>query len=171
MSERKPVTITDASPWYRVSWVWFLLFVPFTAVLFGIVMIVSANYQRDDLVVDNYYKEGMGINQLLQLDENAAAAGATVTLQNVTLEGAVFKVMQGSEQLSLSVFHVSDQSRDLAVSLEFVSDGIYTVTSRELAALLKESGVWYLEVNDPVNQWRLRKRINTPVTEVELVSG
>ena len=40
---------TMEAPWYTHGWLWFVCLVPFSAVAFGIVMIVSANYKPDDL--------------------------------------------------------------------------------------------------------------------------
>ena len=169
MSEvQKDLPNTEASPWYSVAWVWLLLCIPFSAVVFGIVMIVSANYQPDDLVVDDYYREGMGINRRLQLDENAAIVGARVSLRGVTDEGAVFHVTQGSELLNLTLFHVSDRSRDIKGLLDAEGGGIYTFQSPEFARKLNNPGIWYIEIRDPKNQWRLRQRINTPLDQLEM---
>ena len=63
MNETVAQTEQQQDRWYANPWVWFVLCVPFSAVLFGAVMIISANYQPDDLVVDDYYKEGKGINR------------------------------------------------------------------------------------------------------------
>ena len=156
--------------WHQHPWVWFVICVPFSAVLFGIVMIVSANYQPDDLVVDNYYKEGMGINLRLALDENAALSGASVKLDGVTPEGAVFRVAHGGDALMLSVFHVSDRDLDLEVPLALMSDGVYVASSAALSGLLQNPGVWYIEVRDGTNGWRLRQRISTPLIELQMVA-
>ena len=60
-------------PWYRCTWPWVLISIPFAAVLFGILMIYMVTRYPDDLMVDNYYKEGMAINQSLAMDAAAQA--------------------------------------------------------------------------------------------------
>jgi len=158
----------DAAAWYRYPWVWFVFGLPLSAVAFGIVMFVSANYAPDDLVVDNYYKEGMGINKRLKQDENAVTLGAAVRLDGITNEGAVFRVTEGGSKLRLSLYHVSDRRLDLVVALKSVGEGIYTAASEALSQRLREPGIWYIEVTDETLAWRLRQRISTPVTSLEI---
>ncbi len=165
------MTELESAPWYRHPWVWFLICIPFSAVAFGIVMYVSANYQPDDLVVDNYYKEGKGINRRLELDRRAADVGATVTLDAITDTGAVFQISQASDNIKLTVFHVTDSSRDMTLDLMPTSDGIYLAGSGPLSDLLQKSGVWYIEFRDQDNGWRLRQRVSTPLTELEIEAG
>ncbi|MBT4162657.1 MAG: FixH family protein [Gammaproteobacteria bacterium] len=160
----------DQDKWNRNPWVWFLICVPLSAVVFGVVMFVSANYAPDDLVVDNYYKAGMGINRRLRLDDNARLLGARVQLDGITPEGVVFRIKEGSDRLQLSLFHVSDRSLDLDVVMESMSDGVYVVSSHRLAEALQEPGVWYLEIRDQDRAWRLRQRINTPVVDLVMAA-
>ena len=55
-----------------MRWPIILFSIPFAAVLFGIVMITTATMMPDDLVVDEYYKEGMAINRRLSAEQRAA---------------------------------------------------------------------------------------------------
>lgn len=158
----------DIGKWYTHGWLWFVMLLPFSAVLFGVVMFTSANYERDDLVVDNYYKEGKGINLLIGQDQQAALSGARVDLSAVTKNGAVFKVAQGGGALRLSLFHVSDSTKDVRLDLTDNGGGIYTATSELLAKHLSSQGVWYIEIRDEASGWRLRDRIQTPVAQLVL---
>ena len=47
----------------RNYWPVLLIAIPFAAVIFGIFMVTVALWFPDDLVVDDYYKDGMAINQ------------------------------------------------------------------------------------------------------------
>ena len=40
--------------WYHFPWVWGLILIPMSAVVFGVLMFVMAGIHRDDLVVDDY---------------------------------------------------------------------------------------------------------------------
>jgi hypothetical protein len=159
---------TNNTPWYRYPWVWFVFCIPLSAVAFGVVMIVSANYQPDDLVVDDYYKEGMGINRRLQMDDEAQRLGATATLTAVTQEGVVFNVTNGGDALGLELFHVTDRNQDLRIDMRSLGQGVYVGESTALARKLNQPGIWYLELRDETSGWRLRKRISTPVSTLEL---
>ena len=57
------MTRTVDKSWYHFPWVWGLILIPMSAVVFGVLMFVMAGIHRDDLVVDDYYKDGMAINQ------------------------------------------------------------------------------------------------------------
>ena len=51
MTEMTDTAAQQVAPWYQHGWVWAVFSIPFAAVLFGVVMIVSAGYRPDDLVV------------------------------------------------------------------------------------------------------------------------
>ena len=50
-------------PWYRQFWPWFLMALPGAAVIGGITTVIVATIDRDGLVKDDYYKEGLAINR------------------------------------------------------------------------------------------------------------
>ena len=62
-------------PWYKYKLVWMIIAIPAASVIAGINMIYLAVNTDDGLVVDDYYKEGMAINQSLQRDKTAAELG------------------------------------------------------------------------------------------------
>ncbi|MBL6691133.1 MAG: FixH family protein [Pseudomonadales bacterium] len=159
-------TTEQQDRWFTNPWVWFVMFVPFTAVLFGAVMIISANYQPDDLVVDDYYKEGKGINRRIQQDVQAVQMGARASVLAVTSQGVLFEIVGGSEHLTLDMFHVTSKEKDLQIDLVRQSDTQYTASSAVLADRLNSTGIWYLEIRDEDSVWRLRQRINTPVEQL-----
>ena len=98
---------SDMLPWYRYTWPWVLIAIPFAAVLFGILMIYMVTRYPDDLMVDNYYKEGMAINQSLAMDAAAQALNVEAVLLKVDAEQIQFAVqgVTGTEaSWSLSYF-------------------------------------------------------------------
>ncbi len=70
----------DSEPWYRQFWPWFLIALPATVVVAGFVTLYIANRHADDLVVDDYYKDGLAINQQLEKKAQAEAAGLSASL-------------------------------------------------------------------------------------------
>ena len=168
MTEQDDNRLSSSEPveWYRHGWVWFVFTIPFAAVLFGIVMIVSANYQPDDVVVDNYYKEGKGINKRLARDARASEMGVNVTLSALTETGAVFGIEQAEGDIQMTLFHVTDQAQDMTFELTAQGNGVYTVSSVDLSERLSQPGIWYIEFTD--SDWRLRKRVKTPVSSLEI---
>lgn len=158
---------TDTS-WYQHGWVWVVIAIPFTAVVFGIVMFVSANYQPDDLVVDDYYKVGKAINREIAFDKKAIEIGASAVLMSKTAEGMLFKVSGASDDLTLSVFHVTNSDEDLVIGLVQQGNGLYSAHSSALVERLSDQGVWYLEIRDRGHEWRLRSRLVTPLEDLSL---
>ena len=62
-------------PWYKYKLVWMIIAIPAASVIAGINMIYLAVNTDDGLVADDYYKEGMAINQNLKRDRTAAELG------------------------------------------------------------------------------------------------
>lgn len=168
---------TDTRPWYRYRWPWILISMPAVSVVLGVILITTAMNNPAILVVDDYYAEGRGINQSMALDDaaeqmqlsvNLAVANDLMTLQ-LTDAGAADN---REDALRLFVYHVTDNSRDA----EFVllpavnTTGLFELAEpAELAVMLQILGSetsWYLEVRGANNDWRLRQRITTPLTEV-----
>jgi len=75
---------TDVRPWYRQAWPWFLIALPATAVIAGIVTAVLAVRGWDGPVTADYYKQGLAINEEVARAELARALGLQARL---TLDG------------------------------------------------------------------------------------
>ena len=70
----------DTEPWYRQFWPWFIIALPATAVVAGLITLYIATVNRDTLVKDDYYKEGLALNQDLARSRRAADLGITADL-------------------------------------------------------------------------------------------
>ena len=71
-----------SKPWYREPWPWFLISLPATAVIAGVATVWIAATSADGLVVGDYYKTGLAINQTLARDDVAHALALTANLQH-----------------------------------------------------------------------------------------
>jgi len=189
-----PVTVlTDEQslPWYQYRWPWVLLAIPMSAVAFGIVMISTALIYPDDLVVDNYYKEGMAINRTLAMDAKAVALGVTAVTE-VRPGGIVTLALVGASDavVTASLFHVTDRAKDQFVVLYREVDSPYvdnpdvdnlsananlsqqtqryTGQDTFMATSLSSPGIWYLELRGSEQPWRVRQRIQTPIRVLEI---
>lgn len=147
----------------------FILFaIPFVAVLFGIFMVVVAFYFPDDVVVDDYYKDGMAINRHISKDEKSAELGISLTLADRSSSSLSFAINHADEAaLLLRLFHVTDKALDREFVLVRQQDGRYLASDPGLL-VLDEDGIWYMEVESAERQWRLRGRIRAPLTTLEL---
>jgi len=164
-------------PWYKYRWPWVLLAIPMSAVAFGMVMIYTATYYPDDLVVDNYYKEGMAINRTLAMDAQAAALGVKAIL-DVEPDGTITLALAGASDVvvTASLFHVTDSAKDQFVILypdenAGLSDPVQVYTGQDpsMAKSLTSAGVWYVELRGGDKPWRLRQRVQTPIKALEIL--
>lgn len=69
------------APWYRQFWFWFLMMPLFASFIAGGILVTTAVRHSDDLVIDNYYREGRGINQSFEQDQRAQDLGLSAELR------------------------------------------------------------------------------------------
>ncbi len=170
MSQTTATTaITPRPHWYQHRWPWVLMSIPFAAVLFGIFMVVTAMRYPDDVVADTYYRDGQGINQLRALDEMARTLGLSASMISSAANGRSQLLLSGGEEavLQLFLYHVTDSNADRRFLFSPRAAGVYESEDSTLPTLLAERGVWYLELRGEQDNWRLRKRVETPFTTLE----
>ncbi len=149
-------------------WPWVLFSVPFAAVLFGIVMISTALYFPDDVVIDEYYKDGMAINQRLHKDELARTMGVVAELVSADDELVVRLTGVTDSAIRLNLFHITsaDQDRHFFLLPEETA-GVYKASLQDWQGF-GEAGVWYIEFLGQDDKWRVRGRIETPTNYFRL---
>ena len=62
-------------PWYKQRWPWLLIAGPAFVIIAGAVTVWLAVVSNDGLVVDDYYKQGLAVNQRLHRDQQASTLG------------------------------------------------------------------------------------------------
>lgn len=151
--------IAEIPPWYRQIWPWFLISLPASAVIGGIITIILAVNSSDPLVVDNYYKEGLAINQEKQRQATAAEMGINGLLRS---DGEQLTLSLSSSsptdehQLLLRIIHATRPELDREISLERIAEGQYAAPMQALAA-----GTWYMQIENNDQTWEIRTRIIT----------
>jgi hypothetical protein len=151
-------------PWFRQPLVWMLIAIPGSAVVFGIYMIYLAISTADGLVVDDYYKEGLAINQQIARDARAAELALAAEIEIDAGSGHVKVVFdQGRlpaapDDLLLALRHPTREVHDIDVPLQAVSPQQYVGTANGGV----HPGIWHLELHDAafddVSGWRLTGR-------------
>jgi hypothetical protein len=69
------------APWYRQAWPWFLIALPATAVVGGIVTATLAVRGFDGPVAADYYKQGLAINEEVARAETARTLGLAAEIE------------------------------------------------------------------------------------------
>ena len=144
-------------PWYRQGWPWFLIALPASAVFGGIATLMLALGSPNALVVDDYYKEGLAINQEKHRLAAAAEMGMAGLLRSdgkrltlsLTSRPAVSEAV-----LVLNISHSTLAELDRDVTLQRLPDGVYAA-----ALPLLPPGNWYLRLQAGDNSWEIRARL------------
>lgn len=148
-------------PWYREPWPWFLMSLPATAVVAGLTTVWIAYRSADGLVVGDYYKAGLAINQTLARDDAARALGLVATLTHdtrawkITVTG---RMPVFPDRLRLTLAHPTRQGRDQILVLAHAGGGRYHATASPTRA-----GKWHAELVDADATWRLSGTLHTPL--------
>ena len=75
------VNVDTVRPWYRQRWPWFLIALPATAVVGGIITAVLAVRTYDGTVSADYYKQGLAINQEVERAQLARVLGLEARIE------------------------------------------------------------------------------------------
>lgn len=146
---------TPSIPWYRERWPWLLMAGPAAVVVAGGVTVWLAIASNDGLVADDYYKQGLAVNQRLQRDQRASEQGMSATLmrsgQQLRVLITAREAWPAPPQLVIKLSHPTRGGRDQRVTLRAEGGGLYIGT---LAPGLAGRRLAILE--DPAGEWRLQ---------------
>jgi uncharacterized protein len=146
--------LNSATPWYREPWPWLLMSGPAIVIVAGFVTLYLAFSRADPMVVDNYYKEGLAINRMLERDRMASSRDYRAQVLVSTDRSRLRVQLHGNgplpAQLSLHFIHPTRGGLDREVLLQQTQPGWYE-GSVQLAPAVR----WDVELGDPQRQWRL----------------
>jgi hypothetical protein len=147
----------DTRPWYQQGWPWLLIALPASAVVGGILTIIIAVNSPNALVVDDYYKAGLAINQQKHRSKQASDMQLTGLLRSDNNRISVTLAAQqpvNEDTLTLQIIHATRSDLDRTLTLQHAADGSYTSAQED--ALL--AGNWYLKLRNPDNTWEIQAR-------------
>ncbi|MBT4521909.1 MAG: FixH family protein [Halieaceae bacterium] len=112
--------------WYQQFWPWFLILLPASVVVAGLTTLYIANRYSDDLVVEDYYREGLAINRQLEKKRRAADLGISVSpvFNQHSVAVQVIGPLEPTE-LFLLLSHPLESDRDFWVQLSQIEPGYY----------------------------------------------
>lgn len=144
-------------PWYKQFWPWLIIALPGSIVIASFGMLYLALSNPVSLVKDNYYEDGMAINQQLDRDITAVELGLRVRLEWDPLIGEISlhflsPLAEAPQQVTLQLLHPTEHRQDRQIALRRVADQHYLASVEEGIA-----GRWYLDLSAAKPQaWRLR---------------
>jgi uncharacterized protein len=146
---------TTVSPWYRQPWPWLLMLGPAVVVVAGIHTVWLAFSQQDALVVGDYYKQGMAINQDLRRDRAAARMKMDAELRYDAVSGKLFGNVHSMGRphggnIRISLFHSTLPGKDIHLLAPVDSQGRFAV-----ALPLLDMARWQVQIEGERADWRL----------------
>lgn len=150
-------------PWHKQFWFWFIFGLPATVVVASLITVYIAFKNADSLVKDNYYTEGLAINQELGLQKMANDLGIKVKLNIDLVSGEVtamissdeFIVNGGEQNLNIEFIHPTNMKRDFSLPLASVSEQKFYAQLEN-----KIQGKWYLQIDGVKPEpWQLKTEI------------
>lgn len=97
---------TAASPWYRHLWPWIIIAILACSVTLTLSMVTIAVNHPDNLVTDNYYEAGKGINRSMDREWLAQTLKLRATIQLDALTGEVDVRLNGDSQPETMVLNL-----------------------------------------------------------------
>lgn len=149
---KAPLPGGDTQPWYQQFWPWFLILLPASVVVASLYTMYLASSGADDLVVDDYYKDGLAINRQLEKKQRSEALG--ISARPIFRDGQVTVRVDGPVEvaaLDLLLSHPLEADRDFALVVTRSGPGIYR---GELTDTVAPRWHWTLELPGP-DGWRL----------------
>ncbi len=157
-------------PWYRQFWPWFLITLPTIAVIASITTLWIAMQQDTGLMSDNYYKDGININNELARQSLARTANITARLQFTDQEQKVLLYIQGDiklpPQLELELSAPLHSAKDRLLTLKSMSQSLYQAKLDNI-----DPGYYYLKLYPATNNWIIKKKIYLPANNIIVLSA
>ena len=146
---------TATSPWYKHLWPWIIIGILTTSVCLSLTMVNIAVRNPDNLVNDNYYEAGKGINRALDRELLAQTLNLKARVHLDELTGEVQVHLTGNsdpQALELNLISPTQPERDRKVQLARTASGRYVgqledkVEGRRFVELLgnQDGRVWRL---------------------------
>ncbi|WNW14236.1 FixH family protein [Pseudomonas sp. DTU_2021_1001937_2_SI_NGA_ILE_001] len=111
---------TSAVPWYRHRWPWFIIGLLGCSVTLSLTMVVIAVQHPVNLVSDNYYEAGKGINRSLDREQLALALKLRASLNLDELTGEAELRLAGDslpDTLQLNLLSPTQPDKDRHILL------------------------------------------------------
>lgn len=148
---------TDPGPWYREPWPWILMSGPAAAIVAGGFTIWIAFATSDGLVAEDYYKQGLGINRVLEREADAARRGVVARIELAGDRHRITVLLSGVAPAALHVrfAHATRSGHDLILRLARTGEGRYEAA----VAQAFPPGHWIVQLEESnagrAAQWRL----------------
>lgn len=152
--------------WYKQFWPWVIIFFPASAVVAGLITVVIAFQHEDTLVKDNWYKEGLAINQKLDKQKQAKALGvhAQITLDR-DKKHLLFTLnnVDGlkTNTVNVALIHPTQPEKDREYQAFYTPQGQFAIQLPVIPA-----GFFHITIDAQNPEWQLTGSLNFSNNEI-----
>lgn len=156
-----------SKPWYKIPYFWLMVAIPASSIVLGGALVATAWLNADDVVADDWYKQGRTINRSLEDEEIARRFGLAVNLslnEKTTAELSATTAIPWPDTLTLALRHPAFAKRDVVAELQHEGNGLY---SAEAANYEGDEAIVTITPTDKT--WRLQQRVSldTGIAEIK----
>ncbi len=148
-------------PWYKRFWPWFLIALPATVVIWTIMTVIVFTQNSVDLVTEDYYKKGKGINVDISKVNIAKELGLSASV-NEKGNSVIITLEKGKldhfPAINAMFVHRTLPDRDFTQLLTADAKGNYTMTLDH-----EMQGPWFIELSPHDSEWLVQGRMNFPI--------
>ncbi len=147
--------------WKSQPYVWMLILIPLSAVIMGIIMITLAIESDSGLVIDDYYKKGKQINQVIVRDQAAGALGLSADIRFDSGTAGVYLTLKAKsalpdqETITLGLYHATRPGMDQSLILRRIDNNNFVAQFEPL-----DLGRWKVQLS--TETWRLTGSLHRP---------
>ncbi|MGK0304750.1 MAG: hypothetical protein ACI8UG_000493 [Gammaproteobacteria bacterium] len=148
--------------WYKQFWPWFLIIVPLTSMVLSFTMMNLAFTGKDSMVIDDYYKEGRGINLKIKKLQQARSLNISTKTQVFADYVEVIFISgepENGEALILDFYHSTQKFKDFSVTVLRDANGVYRAPLTD-----NMLGKWQLSLHPFNGDWKIQKVVSLPQT-------
>jgi hypothetical protein len=162
MTREKAEQLNTSKAWYKEPWLLFLIALPLLVVIASINLVFISFDNADSVVADDYYKEGLAINQKIDSLNLAKQLGISIklTIHNDIIEAEISpKQANNIAILNLALRHPMDHRLDKTITLSRNQQGTFTGTLPTLS-----QGSWHIDIS-PLHAeqaWHIKQRVSLP---------
>jgi uncharacterized protein len=159
----------DKLPWYRHRWPWILMAGPGLVVVAGIITAWIAVTTSDGLVADDYYKQGLAVNQKLARNDAAAAMRLEARLR-IAADRIELRLSSRAEaalppRVRITLAHPTRGGEDQQLFLSG-EKGVYAGPVSPAGP-----GRWQVVIEDEAGTWRLAGSVQLPEAPETLIKA
>lgn len=150
-------------PWHKQFWPWFLIALPATVIVASIGTMIVAFRTADSLVQEDYYREGLAVNDYLAFDKKAhelkLRAKISLDSENGEVRVSLNNETVRNKTLLLELLHAKNKNEDIHLTLQKTPQGDWL--SNLPHALI---GQWYIRLSDGTQPADDRDNEKNPTT-------